>query len=964
MSFYPELIKIGENLPWFAIKSKDQINIQPNSSVDQVQKTKYQCSVCRKQFNYLTCFIKTCENHSSSLRKIHALAEKEDTTKNEEIDPDDVIVIKDEETDLMIPDELENSIQISEPTTNDVEEPELDTLQEEPASSDDNYEPPSSPEEVQIVKKKRKKVNSKNNRSHLRNIYNDQVKSIRNLPDTHVFYCIQCDRIFKNTIYQLYRDHLLGHQNPLYKCCQICRLQYSSGRAANEHKKEKHPELYRQEMKERKEITKSTGFIQVDYQIIPKTEIEMTKDGTMRVKESVRQQLLNGQSNVKTVNKSNVTMQSREVKLKPFRIVLEWVKLPGFAKNDWIGLPKNFQQILKNRQNKQDNTKIEGNSISIKTHQEKPRTLNSNVSNKHEFDEVKSENIKIEVNPSQVKDENVELEQSDGDDFDWPMETLDEEFDYVLEDTNLVTHDEDNKSNIIDDQIEVEQKADVAKVPRKGRRTILPEEIPDVPDFIGAKYIFDVYKKRGNNSKSNQRKQLKQAKKKKWFDRTKADWEVLKDKNSKPGKKSTKTTTEAQNEKPISYKQERPMFTCEICGEIRNQSNIRRHVAIHCAEEDETKCRICDYSQEGQEKAKYFKMHYAREHGTTFRAYLIKTQKEKMEKGEDNSNNFTCKICYTNMKNEEQLKYHTKMLHEYNTAGGRNPAYRVTGLECTICGKIFKKTLYLRMHIRNYHKHTRPATVYCHYCDKGLATKGDLKCHFVMVHRYRNGEFQEAPTMTKGGNSNVTVICDKCGVFLKKASISKHNCQARQKCLRTASTILDATQNRLAHEKITDLSNLYCHICDVKFRDKIGFRLHIERLGPPKFFCTVIGCEKGFAVKPSLTSHMRNAHIEKGLQVFKCRVCDDEFKNKIQRVKHEKAEHDYVFRKQGPAFSEGWIEGKGGECPYCEKFYDDYERFKNHKYTHSRKKVSRKSKNDLSTTKNVQQMFGDHWTQY
>lgn len=88
--------------------------------------------------------------------------------------------------------------------------------------------------------------------------------------------------------------------------------------------------------------------------------------------------------------------------------------------------------------------------------------------------------------------------------------------------------------------------------------------------FTGAKYLFNVYKTR------------RQYREKLYKIRKRLGLIMVK-------KRDKTKINDPDNERKI--------MKCLICNATRNVKSIRRHVAIHYFEEDETICRICAYSQ-------------------------------------------------------------------------------------------------------------------------------------------------------------------------------------------------------------------------------------------------------------------------------------------------------------------------------------------------------------------------------
>lgn len=375
-------------------------------------------------------------------------------------------------------------------------------------------------------------------------------------------------------------------------------------------------------------------------------------------------------------------------RLKRIKIVVERICLPGFLTNDWIYLPKKEED--------------------------------------YPWIVQQPERIKIESQPNDViTQENYRGKQ----------EPIIEEDDYEWPDCNKVEYAE--KGVTKGDQIPL--KDIYRNKPNVGSSYFIrQDEIPHVPQFRGSKYIFGVYSERRNIK-------LKAGKKKKKSERSKR-------------KRETPPEDDAAEDflRPLRNYYKNDSKTCKICGVTRSNSNIRRHVAKHCVEEDDRECRIvgCEASFTAANK---LREHYSRVHKMKFREYLYNIQKEKMEILEEGKKanlqsveqiefkSYLCDICYTNMKTEDDLRYHVEMLHCYKESGGKIKG----SLECNICGKSFAAVQNRNLHIRRIHKQILDGSVFCHYCGKDFMGKGFLLSHFRYAHFDKNGVFKEMSTVVK-----------------------------------------------------------------------------------------------------------------------------------------------------------------------------------------------------------------------
>uniref|UniRef100_A0A336MN36 CSON014498 protein n=1 Tax=Culicoides sonorensis TaxID=179676 RepID=A0A336MN36_CULSO len=487
---------------------------------------------------------------------------------------------------------------------------------------------------------------------------------------------------------------------------------------------------------------------------------------------------------------------------------------------------------------------------------------------------------------------------------------------------------------------------------------IKPEEIAHVPDFLGAKYIFNVYDDRRNKKL----KEIKKSNKKLEGSRKKQNLSDSSSDNDNPkeveGNESNSGKGSFLKRKWTSYKQSEPKI-CQICGESRTKSNIRRHIATHCVEEDDQECRICGATHTASNK---LREHYARVHNVKFREYLYKIQKEKMEKISNKENisseYVTCKICYTNMKNQSDLNYHIEMLHNYKPGGGKTKS---TDLDCNICGKTFKEAQTRNLHIRRIHKQMFDGQIVCHYCGKDFMGKGYLLSHFRYAHFNENGDFKEGSTKVKVKyeyhRDKQAFICEMCGVIKEtKITMMKHRHEKHGVLDPEYATILEkdygendcphcgkhftSIRKFKDHEKyhLKEQSDLFCQICGIKCKTDIFLKAHLLRHGEKKYFCEVEGCGKGFAVKYDFITHQKRAHGSG--ETFSCKRCDQVFRTWKLRRTHEETDHGVVKvklqRNKRLMPNAGYKDNEGGDCRFCGKHFDNYRKWQNHEYHHKK----------------------------
>lgn len=240
------------------------------------------------------------------------------------------------------------------------------------------------------------------------------------------------------------------------------------------------------------------------------------------------------------------------------------------------------------------------------------------------------------------------------------------------------------------------------------------------PQFPGATYIFDVYTDKRNAQSKELRKKRRENKEK---------GKLL------PPLPKTSKDANAPKKHWTHYRPDPK--TCLICGAVRSNSNLRRHVAKHCIEEDDLNCRICKSEFTASNK---LKEHYLRAHKVKFREHLYNITKERIEANQQEDPSqpkyHTCHVCYTNMKTEDDLRYHIEMLHNYTGGKPRGT------LNCDLCEKTFATVQNRNLHMRKIHKKVLDGSVFCDYCGKAFLGKGYLISHFRAVHFDANGEFK------------------------------------------------------------------------------------------------------------------------------------------------------------------------------------------------------------------------------
>lgn len=263
------------------------------------------------------------------------------------------------------------------------------------------------------------------------------------------------------------------------------------------------------------------------------------------------------------------------------------------------------------------------------------------------------------------------------------------------------------------------------------------------------------------------------------------------------------------------------------------------------------------------------KQHYNINHNINVQEYLMKQQKVNMEikNSPDQTNYVTCRVCFTNMKNEEHLKYHVEMLHNYKLHGGTKRR-NIEGTDCTLCNAKFKKAIYLRKHVRRSHKEflfDGNQEVICHHCSKRFQTKGDFRSHFWHIHLFRDGAkpLRRVKPVKHKTNTYESTICEMCGEILcLKKQLNNHKCDIKKNDHRKKVTVKKTKQDCLNHQQITDFSSAFCKFCNKHFVSPYNFKLHVRTYDEEVFYCTFSECGKRFTSRLWFQRHLK-LHVDK-----------------------------------------------------------------------------------------------------
>lgn len=188
---------------------------------------------------------------------------------------------------------------------------------------------------------------------------------------------------------------------------------------------------------------------------------------------------------------------------------------------------------------------------------------------------------------------------------------------------------------------------------------------------------------------------------------------------------------------------------------------------------------------------------------------------------------------------------------------------KLEDLNCTTCGKNFKKKSSLVLHLKTIHNTLRDF--------KTLTKRKYFQLHMQLPKKR-------------------SFVCDQCGKdFSASSYLKKHQLRHQSKPIKsTECTICKKSyvsirrHYKVHHTECT--ANYVCDLCGQKFWHNFDLKLHTMRhKGEKPHRCTYEGCAKSFLRKQHLTLHERSHTGEKP---FVCNVCGNRYTQKPSLVVH------------------------------------------------------------------------------
>jgi len=171
-----------------------------------------------------------------------------------------------------------------------------------------------------------------------------------------------------------------------------------------------------------------------------------------------------------------------------------------------------------------------------------------------------------------------------------------------------------------------------------------------------------------------------------------------------------------------------------------------------------------------------------------------------------------CHICHATFRKNFEVNRHIEEVHE-----GKKP------FTCTICNSSFSKKTHLVNHVASVHEKRKPFS--CHLCKKSFPEKSTLTKHILGVHEKKKPH-----------------KCPMCpAAFLQKSHLQPH---------------IDSVHLGRKDES----KKVKCDHCDTIFCSMKTMKKHVEIVheGKKPFECTF--CDKKFAIKGGLITHLRSMH--------------------------------------------------------------------------------------------------------
>lgn len=298
-------------------------------------------------------------------------------------------------------------------------------------------------------------------------------------------------------------------------------------------------------------------------------------------------------------------------------------------------------------------------------------------------------------------------------------------------------------------------------------------------------------------------------------------------------------------------------FHCCSCSHLATSLTAYiRHLRKH-SKQKPYQCTKCDMKFAVID---FLNIHNKREH--------------KDENPTDMSNAFKCSACEEEFETSDDLKKHSSVhervqcpdcgkLFKRNRLDNHRNTHKRSASLCPECGKLFDTRFKLTQHIITIHN-TEP--VKCEVCSKVLKTKKILNEH-MKTH-----------LKSEVGSRIPQAICPMCGLGLaQKGSLARHILLMHEK-----------------HKMVPCNKTYTCSECSEVLPNKGKYYSHrrMHRAMVDRFPCEVCGRE--FNKKQNLRRHIYLLHDERRViedPIYGCQICTRSFREKKNLRRHYKMVH-------------------------------------------------------------------------
>ncbi|KAK9736087.1 Zinc finger, C2H2 type [Popillia japonica] len=315
-----------------------------------------------------------------------------------------------------------------------------------------------------------------------------------------------------------------------------------------------------------------------------------------------------------------------------------------------------------------------------------------------------------------------------------------------------------------------------------------------------------------------------------------------------------------------TYSNETQIYTCKVCkAEFKNRIMMWNHVSVH---EDNYTCQICN---EIQDSAYRYSIHLSEHIG---------------------DNKYTCPLCPYVTRRKSSLARHINSIHLK-----RYPYY------CKHCGKGYHDPVTFADHEQ---KHVGNHSITCIVCQKSFAYTRNLTHHQILYHKVTTIQSNNNRCSSKISVRDLQEVLHL--THHAKASVHKHQCEI---CKKYYTSPITLRRHKQVHE--INASDAKPNLCEWN-TEKITTRLYALRKKQQwtynesdseqtsKWFCTT--CLQSFESRTHLKKHRKEKHFvpferhftnysySNETQLYTCKVCKAEFKNRIKMWKHVSVHED------------------------------------------------------------------------